>query len=201
VSVNGSVGVFFCYDRSLVSLGGRGPNAYLEPIVRWAVEAASLVFLLEVFLINQAGQLFELFSSDSEMPSLPSVLAKTLNSSTWPSSYLKISASKSSAVKAEGPSADGDLREGGSCASIFLSTTTNSTPGLYRLLVSALPVSGSLVNLVSRPSPARRSSHSASKIRAPPAPAKLHKHRASPEHHHPSSAHSRSTFNRSHCQS
>jgi hypothetical protein len=27
-----------------------------------AVEAASLVFLLEVFLINQAGQLFELFS-------------------------------------------------------------------------------------------------------------------------------------------
>jgi hypothetical protein len=30
-----------------------------------AVEAASLVFLLEVFLIDQAGQLFELFSSDS----------------------------------------------------------------------------------------------------------------------------------------
>jgi 4-diphosphocytidyl-2C-methyl-D-erythritol kinase len=30
-----------------------------------AGEAASLVFLLEVFLINQAGQLFELFSPDS----------------------------------------------------------------------------------------------------------------------------------------
>ena len=137
------------------------------------------------------------------MPSLPSILAKTLNPSTASSSYLKISPSKSSAVKAEGPSVDGDLREGGSCANISLSTTTNSTPGLYRPLVSALSVSGSLVDLVSRPSPAHRSSHSASKIRAPPAPAKLHKPRASPppKQHHPSSAHSRSTFNKSHCQS
>jgi hypothetical protein len=58
--------------HSLVSLGGTRPKR-LSGTHRTmeggggggAGEAASLVFLLEVFLINQAGQLFELFSPDS----------------------------------------------------------------------------------------------------------------------------------------
>ena len=75
--MNGPVGSFFCYyEACALSLTCQPRGTRPKRLSRThrtmeggggggAGEAASLVFLLEVFLINQAGQLFELFSPDS----------------------------------------------------------------------------------------------------------------------------------------